>query len=88
MQPADSWSHFVVCGDRNGAVRLWDLRNVSTEVASVRIHTFSVDLSHFSFVIQRQCFDNPVIQVVHAGPRLLACSKRSELASINFQGEW
>jgi len=39
MQPADSWSHFVVCGDRNGAVRLWDLRNVSTEVALVSINS-------------------------------------------------
>ncbi|KAH0839660.1 hypothetical protein J3R83DRAFT_580 [Lanmaoa asiatica] len=32
-QSADTWSHFVGCGDKNGAVHIWDLRNVSTEVA-------------------------------------------------------
>ncbi|KAF8559008.1 hypothetical protein OG21DRAFT_1403807 [Imleria badia] len=69
FEKADSWSHFVVCGDRDGAVRLWDLRNVSTEVA------------------YRQCFNDPVVQVVNTGPRLLACSKRNELACINFQDE-
>lgn len=39
MQSADTWSHFVVCGDRSGAVRLWDLRNVSTEVVVVSINS-------------------------------------------------
>ncbi|KIK81868.1 hypothetical protein PAXRUDRAFT_832556 [Paxillus rubicundulus Ve08.2h10] len=27
----DTWSHFFVCGDRLGGVRLWDLRNVSRQ---------------------------------------------------------
>ncbi|KAF8845686.1 hypothetical protein BDN67DRAFT_986812 [Paxillus ammoniavirescens] len=27
----DTWSHFFVCGDRRGGVRLWDLRNVSLQ---------------------------------------------------------
>ncbi|KAF8138185.1 hypothetical protein EV363DRAFT_1313358 [Boletus edulis] len=69
FEKAESWSHFVACGDRSGAVHLWDLRNVSTEVGL------------------RQCFNDPVIQVVHTGPRLLACSRRNELACINFLGE-
>ena len=83
MRSADTWSHFVVCGDKNGAVHLWDLRNVSTEVALVSINSRMLSC----LVIlssQQQCFNDPVIQVVHTGPRLLACSKRNELACIDF----
>lgn len=48
IQPADSWSHFVACGDRNGAVHLWDLRRASTEIALVSIDfsTSSLPVSH------------------------------------------
>ncbi|KAN0097724.1 WD repeat-containing protein 48 [Tylopilus felleus] len=66
FEKADSWSHFVACGDRNGAVHLWDLRRASTEIAL------------------RQCFNDPVVQVVNTGPRLVACSKRNELACIDL----
>ncbi|KAG1780186.1 WD40-repeat-containing domain protein [Suillus placidus] len=31
----DTWSHFFASGSRNGAVRLWDLRNVREQLASV-----------------------------------------------------
>ncbi|KAF9246943.1 hypothetical protein BU15DRAFT_38870 [Melanogaster broomeanus] len=63
----DTWSHFFVCGNRNGGVRLWDLRNVS------------IQLPPF------QCFEDPVVQVVKKGSHVLACSKKNELALINFE---
>lgn len=31
----DTWSHFFASGSRNGSVRLWDLRNVREQLASV-----------------------------------------------------
>ncbi|KAG2158853.1 uncharacterized protein EDB93DRAFT_1116712 [Suillus bovinus] len=31
----DTWSHFFASGSRNGVVRLWDLRNVREQLASV-----------------------------------------------------
>ncbi|KAF9221857.1 hypothetical protein BS17DRAFT_784080 [Gyrodon lividus] len=64
----DTWSHFFVCGDRSGGVRLWDLRNFSTQPPPF------------------QCFKDPVVQVVKTGPHVLACSKKNELALINFEG--
>jgi len=67
-QKAHKWSHFVACGDRNGAVRFWDLRNVSKEVAI------------------QPCFNNPVTQIGYIGSRWLACSRRNELAYVDFQG--
>jgi len=69
-EKADTWSHFVACGDKNGILHVWDLRNVTTEV------------------VLQPCFNDPVIQVINTGPRLLACSKRNELACINFSLGW
>lgn len=31
----DTWSHFFASGSRNGGVRLWDLRSVREQFASV-----------------------------------------------------
>ncbi|KAH7920264.1 hypothetical protein BV22DRAFT_1021517 [Leucogyrophana mollusca] len=63
----DFWSHFFASGTRNGEVRLWDLRNLGGQPASV------------------SCFGTDhVVQVLASASRIVACSRRGELARIKI----
>lgn len=54
----DTWSHFFASGSRNGGVRLWDLRSVREQFASVCWFHLIVQVSF----IQPQFIEDLVFQ--------------------------
>lgn len=80
-------STLFACGDLEGCVHIWDLRNVKRPSTQVSLHSPTISAHEtfcFTYIEQTKCFQTKINNVIWHESHLLASSHDNNIAAIPY----